>query len=485
MKRGSLIAPLLLILIGTLFLIKNIRPDLRVFEMLVNFWPIILIAWGLLRLVEVFSYRMRSEPMPRTGVTGGEWFLIILLTVIGGGVWSANRAFNNNLGRIRIGGVEVFGESFDYSLEASKASVGKTPRIVIENIRGATRIVGTDADEVKVTGRKVIRALDKAAADKVHERTPLEITSAADVVTVRTNIERAEGEPRASSDIEITVPRGASVETRGRSGDVDVSHIDGEVVINSERGGVRLQNLARNARVDVRRSDIVRALDLKGDLEIKGGGRDLELENIAGQVTIDGSYSGDTTIRRLQKALVFQSSVTDLRAMSIPGELQLSLGQLSANNVIGPFRLTTKSKDVQLTNITDSIELRVERGDVELRQSRLPVPKLDIEVESGDIELAVPQNAKLNLDVVTRRGEIDNEYDASLKIAETGNGAELKNAAASGSQARLKTGRGRVVLRRVVAGETDAPVITPEAPPAEAPKAPPAPPKAPLPRSSN
>lgn len=45
MRPRSIIAPLLLIVIGVLFLINNLRPDLRYLDVLIQSWPYILIAW--------------------------------------------------------------------------------------------------------------------------------------------------------------------------------------------------------------------------------------------------------------------------------------------------------------------------------------------------------------------------------------------------------------------------------------------------------
>ena len=52
MRRASLIGPLVLIVIGTLFLLNNMWPELSVINFVANWWPVALIGWGLLRVVE-------------------------------------------------------------------------------------------------------------------------------------------------------------------------------------------------------------------------------------------------------------------------------------------------------------------------------------------------------------------------------------------------------------------------------------------------
>ena len=53
MRRNSAVGPILLILIGVLFLSRNLWQQIPLFDLLAHYWPFILIGWGVLRLVEV------------------------------------------------------------------------------------------------------------------------------------------------------------------------------------------------------------------------------------------------------------------------------------------------------------------------------------------------------------------------------------------------------------------------------------------------
>ena len=110
------------------------------------------------------------------------------------------------------------------------------------------------------------------------------------------------------------MPAGASVETRGRYGDYDITGIKGAINIVSDNAGVRIQDAGSSVRVDLRRSDIVRLMNVAGSVDIKGTGDDVELEDIAGEVVVNGSYSGSLSFRNLKKQLTFTSSNTELSA---------------------------------------------------------------------------------------------------------------------------------------------------------------------------
>jgi hypothetical protein len=107
-----------------------------------------------------------------------------------------------------------------------------------------------------------------------------------------------------------------------------------------------------------------------------------------------------------------------------------------------------------LINETESVEVNIDRGDVEIRQARSPVAKLRVEVDSGDIELALPPSAKFSILGETARGEIANSFDEKFKVETDNHGAKLSGGSGTGPELRLKTGRGLFNLRKMSAAES-------------------------------
>ncbi len=455
MRRSSIVAPLLLVAIGVLFLARNLYPELPLIDYLAKYWPFLLIAWGALRLVEVLFWAAMSQPLPAHGVAGGEWMLVIFLCIFGTSV-NAARGFSNWWPRsgIPMGGIEMFGESFDYPLSGQKPS-SKAPRVVIESFRGNARIIGGDASEVKVTGRESIRSLNRAGADRANQDSPFEISGEPDKIVIRTNQDRVSGNLRISAELEITVPKGATIEAHGRAGDFDLTGIGGNVDITSDRAGVRLQDIGGEVRLDLRRSDIVRAANVKGGLDLKGSGSDLDLSNIEGPVTVSGGYTGVVQFQNLSKPLRFNGPQTDLRIEKLPGSVRMPLGDFTASNLIGPVHLSTRSRDVQISDFTNSIEVSIDaRGDIELRPGKLPLARMDVHTRSGDIELALPPGAKFDLTATTGRGDVTNDFGETLKVDSRGPGATLRGSAGGGGPlVTAQTERGQVTLRKASADD--------------------------------
>jgi DUF4097 and DUF4098 domain-containing protein YvlB len=451
MRRSSLFAPLLLIGLGGLFLAHNLNRDLPLLDYLAKYWPFLLIIWGVLRMGEVLFWAATKQPLPMRGVSGGEWVFVIFLCFFGATLHAA-LGFSSWFPRSRfeLGSIEIFGESFDYPI-ASEKSVSKSPHIVIESFRGNARITGSTDNTVKVSGRKIVRSMDQNGAERANQDTPFEITGDNDRIVIRTNQDRASASQRVSDDLEISVPKGASIEAHGRRGDFDVTNVDGSVTIDSDNAGVRLEGIGGETRLDLRASDIVRAINVKGNFELRGNGADIDLENIDGAVTINGAYTGNVQFQNLAKPLHFVGPQTEVSFQKLAGQIRMPLGTFNASNLEGPVRLDTRSRDVQISDFTNAIEVSVDRGDIELRPS-LPLAKIDAHTRAGNIVLAMPPDAKFDLTATTNRGDVNNEFGDALKIDQSRHGAQLRGSN-GGPQLSLTSNTGEITVRKATPGE--------------------------------
>ena len=453
MRRRSLVGPLILILLGALFLINNLRPDLPLHDVVAVYWPFLLIAWGLIRLVEVVLDAMRGRlGDARRSFSGGEVVLIVFICLIGAGLFSAHR----HGVRFGVRGLEMFGDQYEYPISQQAPAAG-AERIVIDNPRGNIRVTGADVKEVRITGQKLVRALSKSEADHTDRITPVAIGGAGGSrLVLRVNQDRIPDNRRISVDLEVSVPRGVTVELHGRSGDFDVSDIAGGVEVSSDRADVRLNKIGGNTRIDLRRSGLVRAVDLKGSVDLQGRGGDVELENVAGQVSINGSYSGTLAFKNIAKPLRFESQRTELRVERVPGQITMDLGDFTASNVVGPLRLNAANRDVRIQEFTEALELETDRGDIELTPGKLPLPKIEARSRSGKIELVLPPKSSFQLDASTSHGEAINEFGPALQKEAEGRSASLKGKVGQGPTIHLTTERGNVSVRRADLGPAQA-----------------------------
>lgn len=462
-----------LIVLGVLFLTNNLRPDLSLIQVLSTSWPYLLIGWGVLRLLEILLWAVRNKPLPISGVSGGEWVVIVFVSLLGTGAFFATQRTNWSPVNIRMKGIEMLGEAFDYPLPEKTVTAGKAPRIVIENMRGNARVTAGDGPEVRVTGRKTVRSMSREEADRSGDDVGFDVIREGETVFIRQTGKRGGPEERyVTADLEITVPRDSRVEAHGRRGDFDITGIAGSVDIDSDNAGIRLDDIGGNVRIEVRDSDIIRAVGLRGDFELKGAGHDVELENITGQVVVFGNYFGDLQFRAITLPVRFEGGLksrgTEWRVESCPGQIRMSRGNLSLENVIGPVVIAAKSKDVQITDFTQALDLRVDRGDLDVRAGLTPLPRMSVRTQSGNVELTLPSNAGFNLRGTVERGDVENEFGTGLEVMKEGRGSTITGTVGSGPELTVHAARGDLTLRK----GSDARVLAP---------IPPKPPLRPLP----
>ncbi len=452
MRPRSLIGPLLLIALGALLLANTLQPRLPLLDIFARYWPFLLIAWGALRLLEILVWRWRGLPLPHAGLSGGEWTAIVFICLVGSGLYAVNQYRPwERLGAFTTKRVEVFGRAYDFPIAEQRHPAPGVAHVFVENLRGDVRITGSDAPEIRAAGRKTIRALQDTDAAQADRQSPLEVGVTGNRVIVRTNQDRVTGDNRVSVDLELSLPRAVSVEGRGREGDFDIQDLAGSVEIASDNAGVRLRNVGGNVRLNLRRSSLVRAAGLKGALEILGGrGRDLEIEDVQGPVTIEGFYSGELRFRNLARSLRFQNPHTTLRVEKVTGRIEMDLGRLAGSQLEGPLRFTTsRARDVELESFTQGAEISVESGDVTLRPASLPLGPIEVQTRSGDITLILPETAAFQLRAQTERGTVVNDFGPGLKEETLGrHGAALRGEVGQGPVIRLTTSRGSITIRK-------------------------------------
>ncbi|MEQ1949080.1 MAG: DUF4097 family beta strand repeat-containing protein [Bryobacteraceae bacterium] len=410
MRDRSIVGPLLLMGLGAVLLARNLYPELPLGEYISNYWPYLLILWGLMRLGEVVAWSAKGDPLPSRGVSGGEWVLIVFLILLGSGV-HATRNFPRNFNvRVPWGDVDIFTEHYDYPV-ALDHTAAKTPQITIEDFRGDITVKGDGDNMVKLTGHKSIGAMTKESADASNNASAFEITGDENNLTIRLREERPRPQVRISGVLELSVPKGASVRATRRSGNLRMNGLDGAV-------------------------------------RVEGRGSDIDLEAINGPVTVDGAFTGSLRARSLSKPMNYKGRNTQFTVEKIPGELTVDSGDLTASDIVGPMAVTSRSNDLRLTGFTNSLNVTLQRGDLHVEPGNLPLAPMHIRSRSGDIQVVLPEGAQFTMDASTDSGDISNNFGGGLQLEERGRRKTLKGAAGSGAAIEIETSRGDISISK-------------------------------------
>jgi len=449
MRRRSLTGPLLLLIIGGLFLWRNLHPESDIFDLVSLYWPFLLIGWGVLRLIETLIWNRQGY---RSGLGGGEIALIVLISIAGSGSFQAHRGgwhFGPN-------GLDIWGQEYNYPVGDSAnpdkpvlASTEGIKRLVFDNPRGNVKISGTDSQQAQIAGRKLVRAFSHEDADRANQDSSVTVTAEGERLVVRVSQTGSVNNRRVTVDLDVSIPRGLIVEARANTGDYEIDGVNGDVDLTDGRGDVRLSQMGGNARLMVDHSSLIRASSVKGNVDLDGAGADVDLEDIGGQVTVNGSFDGSLDFKNLAKPLLFTGTRnTEVHVAAVPGVISMDLSRFSGKNLVGPIRLMTASRDVTLEDFTTSLELDTQSGNIELTPAHTPLPSIDARSSNGRIELALPPKANFVLDATTEIGDAVNDFGPPIQKESRGRAATLTGRVGSGPTIRLTARRGWISVRK-------------------------------------
>jgi hypothetical protein len=442
--RRSITGPLIVVAIGVIFLLRNFRPDLLALNAIADYWPFLLIGAGIIGLVEVLFHASRGEAAPVRPFSGGTIFWIVVICFFFAVL--SHRPMSFNIGDFDTGRITVLGSDYNYDTTLSESTAGAT-RLVLDNVHGdLTLRPGTD-DSVRVTGQTVVRAFSRSDADKANRAAPVRIDREGDEIVVRAT-DSAVNRARVTADLQVALPKNLSVEVRGPHGDVSVQGIDGGVLIDSGRGDVTLADIGGPVKIASSRSGSIRVTRLRGDFDLSGRGGDVRVDNVGGETTVSGEYSGTLEFTALAKPFRFQSSRTEFSAEAVPGTINLDLSDLRLRNVAGPVRFHSTSRDIDASQVTNGLDLVVDRGDIRVDATQGPLPKIDVHSHNGDISLALPLRGQFQIQGSTGQGEVEDEFGSPLEVVNSGKSSSIRGRTGDGPAINVTTDRGTLTVRK-------------------------------------
>src|SRR6266436_1406401 len=469
-QRRSVAGPVVLILLGVVLLLTTMRvlhpqPLLHWFG---TYWPALIILWGVIKLVE-YQQAQREGVRP-SGIGAGGILLLVFLIISGMSATSASRL---NLDALREhislgdGDFQLFGHTytFDDQLEQDFPA-GASLRIV--NDHGAVNLTVSDNNQIKVMAHKRINADSQGEADKFNPSTKPQINLGDHAIALNANTQGA-GDHSVTTDMDVSVPRKASVVISSRRGDVTVTGRDGDVEISSQRGDVATSDINGKVTLNLTGGS-ARISRVSSDISVQGRADDISVADIQGSARLNGEFD-ELKLSKIAGAVSFKSARTDMEFSKLEGDLDMDSGDMRASDLSGPFRLLTRSKDVRLVGVNGDVRLENENGAVEIRMNKLG--SMQVSNRNSDIQIYLPDKAAFQLDAHSRGGEIQSDFEA-LKVNNGEDQATASGAIGTGGPHLVITNEhGGIELRK---GSSLAESPTPPTPPR-----PPLPPKVPVP----
>jgi DUF4097 and DUF4098 domain-containing protein YvlB len=464
--RGSIFWALTLIAIGVIFLWENFNPAIHPWHIIARYWPVLIIFWGLSKLFDYIHAQQHPETAPPSLFSGSEVVLLLLILALGtlvskivlrpgGPGW-----FNNEEVAGWFLNTYTFTDTFSEPVKPS-------PHLVIEDQRGSVAIEGTDQSKIDVVAKKTVRAEDEEAAKKVADQLKVELAEEAGHYILRSNRSSvATQNRRISIDLSLRVPHATATELTADRGDIILNGLKGDQTLSGLHGDVRANSIEGLLRIH-KSGGYTEVRGVKGSLELDGRGDDVEVSSVSGTATVDGEFTGAVQFRDMGQMLRFHSSRTDLTAQKLSGRLYMEVGSLDVNGVNGPFDVTTRQKDITVSNFTHTIRIVDDNGNVRLRTAAAPTQSIDVQLKKGEIELDLPAGSNFQIQATSRKGEVQCNFTGpQLKVVKEGDNPSISGTVGSGGpMIRLSTEYGAIrILRGGAVPAPPAPPATPEPP---------------------
>ncbi len=444
----SIVGPLILIAIGivAMLIITGHMDASQFWEWYGHWWPLLLIGAGLALLAEWAFDAKRQVPVRRGGGFVGLLIFFAFLGAVGAmahhnwdtfrGDWGQNDDFWNMFGRPQ--------HDLDQAVLTNKVPANAV--VNVENPRGDVSVTSGEGQEVQVQAHEVAYAEGDSEARKIFNAEAARVQVSGSTVLVK-----SDGHASGRVDLRVTVPKDARVTVNANRGDVTAASLGAGATITASHGDVRLNTIQGTVQVHLTadKHDLS-AHQITGDLVADGKCNDLTLSEIKGKVTVSGDIYGTAHLENMAGSIHLHTPVTDMQIGDLPGDLTLDQEDLRVTEAKGPVRVTTESKNVDLTQIAGDTFVQDRDGNISIA----PSGAYNVEAKStrgnADIELTLPPSASASVDAQTRNGDIQSDYPIPTPTSSgDGDSKSVKFAVGSGqAKVVLSTDVGDVHIKR-------------------------------------
>ncbi len=464
--RRSFAGPVILILIGLLFLMKNLGFRFPIWHWFGHWWPLLLILWGVIILVENVTSTRTGYRTRHLGA-GGIILMVLLVTL---GV-SAHYSSDVDWGGVRdqlqmdddLGG--MFGTAFTFEDTMEQAFPANAAlRIVCD--RGALNITPSEDGTIRVAVHKKLYAENQNDANKYNQGSKPQIESTGSTVVLNANTDGA-GDHSVQTDMDIQVPPGTTLDIASKRGDVTINNRKADIKVSLQHGDVSLTEITGSVKVNLEKGSI-RAAQISGDVEVTGHVDSVNIDEVAGAARLDGDFYEDIRLSKIAKGVIFKTSRSDMEIASVPGDIEIASDQVRGNDLTGPTRVATGSKDIHLEDVSGDLQVQSTNGDVEVTTggkqpgklslntqhgdvaltlaAKAPPDKVNVVTQHGDVTLTLPSNEGFQITAGTGKGEITSDFDA-IKIGKNNDASHATGTVGNGvSKLQVNTDTGDIKI---------------------------------------
>jgi DUF4097 and DUF4098 domain-containing protein YvlB len=448
LRRGSIVGPLIVVALGVIFLLAqtgNVSWG-QLLEWYGRWWPAVLIAAGVILLLEwmIDQHRANSAGHIRV-VGGGVIFLLILLALAGISSRGVEYGLNwrdQTFGKGFTKWDQLYGDRRDEDSSVNWAMTAGSS-LLIRDPHGDVTVSGS-SDDGQVHVEVHTQTYAWKDSDAQHKSKDLQPVFSNNNGVLTLSVSSVEG---GQADLTISMPKSAPVTIQADRGDVAVNEMSSPVTISANNGDVDATALNNNVTLHVNDNDAtVNLHSIHGAVSVEGHSGDIEVSDVTGDVALQGDFFGSTDLEHINGAVHFTTLRTQFSAARLDDEFSVDNDSLNATALLGPVLLKTADKNITLDRVQGSVAITNRNGSVELTNAA-PLEGISIHNEHGSVDVGLPAGSGFALDAETRNGDMENDFGLTLEGSNEHH--SLRGRVAGGGPAlAITTTDGDVTVRR-------------------------------------
>jgi hypothetical protein len=444
-RRSSIFSGLLLILLGVLFLLARFEPNLGIWHIFWRYWPVVIILWGIAKLVDHLGARHAGQGRPPL-LNGSEAALLVLVFFVlaGMGIYSKIKEKEPDLD-LDVG---FFNHQASRSQELPAKTIPLGSHVTLTTVRGSITAHAGEGNDLLVSVNEKAEGASEASAQDRMKTLQVVIEQTNDGYSVHpANLEDTGG--HLTVDLDVTLPKKVSVTANSDRGDIHISGVAGAVTATAQHGDIEVHDVASDVSAKMTKGD-TRITDVTGNVSLTGRGNETEISEVKGNAAIDGDFFGPIRVRNVSGTVRYRSQKADLTLVGVRGRFELDSEQIEISDVSGSAKLTTHSMDIERENVSGRLDIADTKGDIKARFSQPPGEDINIADDSGEVELTLPSNSHFEISAISQSGEVQSEFeDSSLKLEnENGTGRLHGKIGGGGPKIHITTSYGTLYLRK-------------------------------------
>lgn len=449
MKKGisTIVWSLILITLGSLFLLGNFFPELRPWRLIAHywstpwllfarFWPVIIIIWGLSKLASYFRSNQDPAAGQRSMLSGGDVVLLIFLLIAGTTATNLTKAFHNGTfgWKSERGGFDVedwdFSDSrptFEFSEEADQPVSTDNAALEVVNRFGDVTLLVHDSLSIKVKLHEKVRADDEGTGREIANQLKIVIDPEDKGFSLSTNRDSLpDGWRRGlETDLFVWVPKSMAVKVSNEHGQVSLDGVSGSHIIKNAHGSVTVKNVDGSLQVENRHGP-VNVTAVTGDCNIKNKYGTVEVEAIGGKMEIENAHAS-VDLRKVKGMVNLSNRYGRIVCIDLEGGLIIDgkHAEVRGQNIGGDVRVATAYRNIELENVLGSILVKGEHGDITLKNSQPQIKPIVIDAEYSGVDITLPKESRFELDASSKYGKFVSGFE-SVNLTESVAGKDLR-----------------------------------------------------------